>query len=60
MNKALLMKIGWGILDSPNSLWIKVLISKYGVNNNDLPSSLPTKHGSPLWKAVGNVWKEVL
>ena len=59
MNDAFLMKIGLGMLTKPNSLWVKVLKSKYVmldlVNaNRDLPSS-----GSYLWRAVCSVWKNV-
>ena len=60
MNDALLMKIGGGLIASPNSLWLKVLLSKYGLAPNALPSTLPTKCGSYMWKAVGGIWHEVL
>lgn len=60
MNRALLMKIGWNIIASPHSLWIQVLLSKYGVDKDNLPLALPTRYGSPLWKAVGNIWNEVI
>ena len=40
MNEVLLMKIGWNIIVSPTSLWIKVLCSKYGVENDNLPTEL--------------------
>lgn len=60
INEALLMKIGWNIIVSPTSLWIKVLCSKYGVENDNLPTELPTKYGSYMWRAVGTVWQKVL
>ncbi|KAL9408205.1 hypothetical protein AB3S75_046705 [Citrus x aurantiifolia] len=60
MNEALLMKIGWGLISSPNSLWVQVLLSKYGLDHASLPNVLPTKYGSYMWKAVGGIWPEVL
>ncbi|KAH9752901.1 putative ribonuclease H protein [Citrus sinensis] len=60
MNDALLMKIGWVLIASPNSLWVKVLLSKYGLAPKALPGTLPTKYGSYMWKAVGGIWHEVL
>ena len=54
------MKIGWGLISSPNSLWVKVLLSKYGLDHTLLPNVLPTKYGSYMWKAVGGIWPEVL
>ena len=52
MNDVLLMKIGWGLIASSNSLWVKVLLSKYRLAHNALPSTLLTKYGSYMWKAV--------
>ena len=39
MNDVLLMKIGWGLIASSNSLWVKVLLSKYRLAHNALPST---------------------
>ncbi|KAH9722962.1 reverse transcriptase domain-containing protein [Citrus sinensis] len=55
MNKALLMKAGWNLISSPSSLWTRVLLTKYGLNKENLPSVLPTKNGSYLWKSIGKV-----
>ncbi|KAH9735402.1 putative ribonuclease H protein [Citrus sinensis] len=60
MNKALLMKVGWNLISSPNSLWTRVLLTKYGLNKENLPSVLPTKNGSYLWKSIGKVWKDTI
>lgn len=43
INEALLMKIRWNIVVSPTSLWIKVLCSKYGVENDNLPHRVTYK-----------------
>ncbi|KAK9181143.1 hypothetical protein WN944_024280 [Citrus x changshan-huyou] len=60
MNKALHMKLAWGFISSPESLWVKVLRTKYGVANDTLPETLHTRYGSHLWKSIGTVWSEVL
>ncbi|KAH9671615.1 putative ribonuclease H protein [Citrus sinensis] len=60
MNMALLMKIGWGLVNSPNTFWVQVLTSKYKVDTMCLSGSLQTRNGSYLWRAVGKVWDHVL
>lgn len=42
MNKALLMKLGWNLVASPNSLWSQVLCTKYSINPGNLPYTLIT------------------
>ncbi|KAK2397728.1 hypothetical protein QL285_059276 [Trifolium repens] len=34
MNEAFLMKSLWNLIHKPDDLWCKVLLSKYGRNNN--------------------------
>lgn len=60
MNKSFLMKVGWGILLSPSSLWSQVLSTKYGVDLSVLPTELPCRNGSHLWQSIGKVWTDVL
>lgn len=54
------MKIGWSMVVSPQSLWVQVLLTKYGLNTTNLPPTLNVRTGSYLWIAIGNVWKHVL
>ena len=42
------------------SAFCSFMMPKYGVDKENLPLALPTRYGSALWKAVGNVWSEVL
>lgn len=60
INEDLLMKIGWNIIVYLTSLHIKILCSKYGVENDNLPTELPIKYGSHVWRAIGTVWQKVL
>ncbi|KAH9672602.1 putative ribonuclease H protein [Citrus sinensis] len=58
INRALHMKLAWGIISSPNSLWVQVLSAKYRVDRHNLPQVLPNHYGSHLWKSLGHVWSE--
>lgn len=60
LNRALLMKVSWGIVSSPTSLWAQVLSSKYGLDPSNVPRVLPTTNGSDLWKSIGKVWNDIL
>ncbi|KAH9772084.1 putative ribonuclease H protein [Citrus sinensis] len=56
MNGALLLKVAWNLITEPGKLCAQVLATKYRVSLSDIPQSLPTRHGSHLWKSVGRVW----
>ncbi|KAH9665427.1 putative ribonuclease H protein [Citrus sinensis] len=56
MNHALLMKISWGIISNSNTLWVRVLCSKYVLDPCNLPSFLPDKQGSCIWSAIRKTW----
>ena len=60
MNKALLMKLSWGVISTKDSLWVRVLCTKYGANNSNPPLSLPTRYGSHMWKAIGKIWRDTM
>ncbi|KAH9751354.1 putative ribonuclease H protein [Citrus sinensis] len=60
MNKALMMKLAWGLVSEPTSLWCRVLYTKYGIADSDFPLGLPTRSGSHLWKSIGKVWSDTL
>ena len=60
MNNALLMKIGWNMLVSPHSLWVKVLKSKYGLISDLIPIAIDNKYSSYLWKSISRIWDYVL
>ncbi|KAL9437498.1 hypothetical protein AB3S75_023377 [Citrus x aurantiifolia] len=58
MNQALIMKDNWSLITEPNKLSNQVLATKYGVQLDEVPTHLPTRYGSPLWKAMGNIWQK--
>ena len=60
MNRALYMKLVWGLISSSNSFWVQILASKYGVDTHNPPFVLHTRYGSHLWKSLGSVCNVVL
>ena len=38
LNLACMMKLAWGLVSKPNSLWVKVMRSKYGYIENLIPN----------------------
>ena len=52
----MLLKIGWGLVNSPNTFWVQVMAFKYKIDTTCLPDSLQTRNESYLWRAVGKVW----
>lgn len=57
MNQALLMKLSWGVISDKDSLCVRVMCTKYGVNSSNPSLSLPIRYGSHLWKAIGKTWQ---
>lgn len=59
-NEAFLMKLGWGIFTLPNALWMKVLRSKYMIEEVGVPQPVAKSGDSPLWKGICKVWDSIL
>ncbi|KAJ1413531.1 Ribonuclease H-like superfamily [Sesbania bispinosa] len=58
-NKALLMKVGWGLLHDPNAYWVQVVRSKYGCGNDIIPRVRKKGNESLLWRGVRRTWNHV-
>lgn len=54
------MKLAWGLISSPDSLWAQVLCTKYGVDVLNIPPILPTRYGSQLWRSIGSIQCDTL
>ena len=52
MNKALLGKWSWRFANYRNSLWRKVICSKFGESNGGWHSNLRGGYGTSLWKEI--------
>ena len=59
MNDAFLMKLGWGLVTKPDSLWFRVLKSKYGILDDVIIVTNLNCSGSYLWWAISRVWSDV-
>ena len=61
MNKAYVMKLGWGIIHDNNNLWADVLRSKYvKTQDHRIPQVQAKGKDSPLWKTICKVWPQVI
>lgn len=60
MNKAFVMKLGWGILHDSDSLWASVLRSKYIRTQEGTDQVHAKGRDSPLWKAICKVLPDVI
>ncbi|XP_061365237.1 uncharacterized protein LOC133308608 [Gastrolobium bilobum] len=60
VNRAFIMKIGYGILSNPDALWARVLKSKYKVQSDLVPNISATRNSSSLWKAIVSSWPVIL
>ena len=56
MNKIILIKLGYHLINNLNSLWVKVLRAKYGCENY-FPIHLKARSGcSNIWRGIYSVW----
>lgn len=60
MNLALMMKLGWGTINQRDSLWARVLHSKYNCGNNFIPNiGFRKKKSSSTWEGSVKAWDNV-
>ncbi|KAH1061235.1 hypothetical protein GYH30_004638 [Glycine max] len=59
-NKSLIMKLGWGLISSPNSLGVKVFRDNYGRNQGFILDVKKTSNCYDVWKGIQGVWNNVL
>ncbi|RYR56984.1 hypothetical protein Ahy_A05g022723 [Arachis hypogaea] len=59
LNRAFMMKVGWGLIEKKDSLWSKVLRAKYSCGNDIIPLIRRRKNESNLWKGICSTWKDV-
>ncbi|KAF7833013.1 putative ribonuclease H protein At1g65750 family [Senna tora] len=59
MNQAYLMKVGWGLINSKDDLWAKVMKAKYKCGNDLIPNVQSCLSASNLWNGVVKTWDKV-
>ncbi|KAF7844787.1 ribonuclease H [Senna tora] len=58
MNKAFIYKLLWQMLNKKNSLWVKVISSKYKIALKPHPSMESKSSDSRMWKELCKLWHE--
>ncbi|RYR01851.1 hypothetical protein Ahy_B06g080712 [Arachis hypogaea] len=51
--------VGWGLVEKRDSLWVKVLRTKYKCGNDIMPDIRRRTKDSNLWEGVCSAWKDV-
>lgn len=51
-NQALIMKLGWGLIYQPSSLWVRVLRGKYRCGESVVPSVRKCSRESLAWRGI--------
>ncbi|KAF7830690.1 putative glycerophosphodiester phosphodiesterase, protein kinase RLK-Pelle-LRK10L-2 family [Senna tora] len=59
MNCAMLTKLGRRLIEDRNSLWAKVVRSKYKCGSDLIPLVDKRRKGSCVWKGICKVWERV-
>lgn len=54
------MKVGWGLIHQPNSLWVRVLRGKYGCGNRIVPIVQKCSRESLAWRGIRSTWDHLL
>lgn len=60
MNDTLLIRVGLGILSSPNSYWVQMVCSKYDFHTNSHNLVFHTRYRLYQWKALGRIQSDFL
>ena len=59
MNWAFMQKVGWGLINDRDELWVQVIRSRYYCGNDIIPRISWRNGGSNLWKGVCKVWSDI-
>ncbi|XP_061362742.1 uncharacterized protein LOC133306440 [Gastrolobium bilobum] len=59
-NMAFIIKLGHRIMTDRNSLWVRVLRSKYKVDERLIPNISASANDSGLWKTIVKIWPQTL
>ncbi|XP_025679132.1 uncharacterized protein [Arachis hypogaea] len=59
VNHSFMMKLGWGLIANKDSLWARVLRSKYKCRSDILPRVNRKSSMSNLWKEIVSAWHDI-
>lgn len=59
-NQALFMKLGWGLINKPDALWVKVLRKKYRCGEETITVMKKNAKSSAIWRGIHNTWNYTL
>lgn len=60
MNKAMLMKLGWELINRRDKLWVRLLRNKYSCGNNAVPCVNKKQVESNTWRGIRKCWHLVV
>ncbi|KAL4286690.1 hypothetical protein AHAS_Ahas19G0111400 [Arachis hypogaea] len=50
------MKLVWGLIHNKDTLWVKVMKTKYGYKNGKIPKVHQKTNSSNAWKGITSIW----
>lgn len=59
-NRAMMMKLGWGLIEQPDAFWVRVLREKYKCGHNVLQMVNKTCNMLATWRGIVTIWNDVL
>lgn len=59
-DSSFMMKLGWGLVGSNETLWARVLRAKYDCGSGEIPKMVKKQESSRLWEGIVNSWDKVL
>lgn len=59
-NEAFMMKLGWGLINRRNDLWVKLLREKYGCGDGIVPVMKDRKLRSQIWEEIQKNWEKTM
>lgn len=59
MNRALILKLAWGLVNDKESLWVHVMLAKYNIEDITHYDSLLQLNGSHVWKSICSLWGDL-
>ncbi|KAJ1418238.1 Ribonuclease H-like superfamily [Sesbania bispinosa] len=58
--RALIMKLGWDLIDNHSALWVRFLRAKYKAGSDVIPTMRRFSNESMVWRSICNSWEFVL